>query len=245
MRINEIIDKCALRLIILVAAYLILRHCGLSAFNHILCAVTVTLCMVALTEALLAGRKSRPSKETVSRTVAALALHGDGDFLKNLRTRTGGRAAERGFVGSENEYVSARLCGCVTACDIADCFREAVSLKCAFITLYAPYGADAAARELAGEAPLAIKLIGAEKLYETLAEYDMLPALAAKKKKKTLGEFAKVLLSKPNARKFLVAAAVILLFSVFVSFTVWYFIIAVIDVALAVVCLSGVSERIA
>lgn len=111
MRINEIIDKCGLRLLIFIAVYLLLRHCQLSTFNHLLAAITYCR------------------------------------------------------------------------------------------------------------------------------------ALPDKKKKKTFRELIRVLLAPEGARKFLIAAAVIFIFSIFVSFTVWHVIVAVVNIALAVVCLSGVAAR--
>lgn len=243
MRINEIIDKCGLRLLIFVAAYLLLRHFNLSTFEHILCAVTVTLAVVYIVEALLSGRKKRASRETVSRTMAALALRGDDAFLETLSRAANGRKSESGFITAKSCLVSARFCGAVTAEDIARLFREAVNAKCGKCAVYAPCGADAAARELIAESPIRFMLIASEKIYTTLQELDMLPRLADKKKKRTFREFLKVLLAKGNARKFLISAAVIFIFSVFVSFTVWYVVVAVVNIALAVVCLSGVAER--
>lgn len=243
MKINEIIDKCGLRLLIFIAIYLLLRHAGLSTFEHLLCSVTLSLGAVYIIEAMLAGRKKRPDRETVNRSMAALALRGDEAFIRGICEKSGSTMSGFGFITEKNCFVTARFCGAVTAPFVASCFRQAVTEKCGKCVIYAPCGADAAARELIAESPVRFKLIGAEKIYTTLHELDMLPPLVNKKKKKTFRELMKVLLAKSNARKFLIAAAVIFIFSVFVSFTVWYVIIAVLDIALAVVCLSGVAER--
>ena len=244
MKINEIIDKCGLRLLIFVAAYLALRHAELSVFTHLLSSVTVTLCAVALVEMILSGKQKPVDKECVSRTVASLALAGNEKFLSRLCAAAGGEMDGDGFVTEKKCFVSSRLYNPVNAEDTSVCFRKAVKAGCDKITIFAPLGSDISSRELINESPVQIKFIGAEKLYDTLKGLDMLPELSDKKKKKTFKELIKILLSKANARRFLITAAIILIFSFFVSFTVWYVVLAAVDIVLAAVCLSNVAERI-
>lgn len=243
MQLHTTIDKCAIKLAIFIITYLLLRHLSLTTFEQLLASVIITLSIVFLTNCILGNSKQNVPDEVIDRIMSTLALDGEQALIDTLANNLNVTSLKNHFITKGKTLVTAKLYNKISSEQISAIIRLANAKLCKRVAVYAPYGVDSFSLAIIQESDLAVKIIDARSLYNTLDNFDALPILKDKKKKKTIGHLIALLFARNNARRYLFTAIIIFIFSYFTAFAVWYILFAVLNLVFAIISLTSISER--